>query len=220
MRAAPGRHAHRTARRTRRGAPLSARACGLAGLRKAKFPPRPAAAWRGMATRGSWTCAQAARETKAARGRASRRRAERSLTGGAAAPPPTRGPRLPHAPSTPPRGKPREGWRRRDRQRRADSRVHRARARSIPAAMAPVPVAAAAAASRAPRLSAARAAAQPLSPPSRPPARPLARSPARSSRSAARRTPPPETGSAREPASAPGSARRRPAPTGRWTRLP
>lgn len=111
-------------------------------------------------------------------GRASRRRAERSLTGGAAAPPLTRGLRLPHAPSTPPRGKPREGWRRRDRQRRADSRVHRARARSIPAAMAPVPVAAAAA-SRAPRLSAARAAAQPLSPPSRPPARPLARSPAR-----------------------------------------
>lgn len=38
VRAVPGRHAHRAAPRTRRGAPLSAR---LAGLRKAKFPPRP-----------------------------------------------------------------------------------------------------------------------------------------------------------------------------------
>lgn len=99
VRAVPGRHAHRAAPRTRRDAPLSA---GLARLRKAKFPPRPEG---GVAER------HGAPRTCGLRGKQKPRAGERA---GAAlrgrwratptAPPPTRGPGLPHVPSTPPRG--------------------------------------------------------------------------------------------------------------------
>lgn len=125
VRAVPSRHAHRAAPRTRRDAPLSR------GARRAPEGQVSSASGgrRGGATRGSpdlW----AARETKAARGRASRRRAEGTLERSAGRSASHAGPRPPARPVHATPGKPREGRQKRDREHGAGSRVRRSLARA------------------------------------------------------------------------------------------
>lgn len=208
VRAVPGRHAHRAAPRTRRSTPLSA---GLAGLRKAKFPPRPEG---GVAERhgAPRTCGLRGKQKPRAGERAAAAALRETLEKSAGRSTSHAGPRPPARPVHAIPGKPREGRQKRDREHGAGSGVRRVRAPHSRGHGART-------CRRVRRRRVPRSAS--LRRRARRSARPAGRRSVRTlGRSAARRTPPPETGSARKPASAPGSARRRPAPAGRRTHLP
>lgn len=121
VRAVPSRHAHRAAPRTRRSTPLSA---GLAGLRKAKFPPRPEG---GVAERhgAPRTCGLRGKQKPRAGERAATAALRGTLERSAGRSASHAGPRPPARPIHAIPGKPREGRQKRDREHGTGSGVRR-----------------------------------------------------------------------------------------------